>query len=65
MTFKGLTVVVNTGLLLVSFLEVDGARASEEDGVPEHGEIWAVPKRERVVPEQHESEAGQSSDAPC
>ena len=33
--------------------------------VPEHGEIWVAPKRELVVPEWHESEAGQSSDAPC
>ena len=33
--------------------------------VPEHGEIWVVPKREPVVPERHELEGGQSSDAPC
>ena len=33
MTFKGRTVVVNTGLLfLVSLFEVDGAGALEEDG---------------------------------
>ena len=33
--------------------------------VPEHGEILVAPKHELVVPERHESEAGQSSDAPC
>ena len=33
--------------------------------VPEHGEIWVVPKREPEVPERHESEAGQNFDAPC
>ena len=33
--------------------------------VPEHEEIWVVPKREPEVPERYESEAGQSSDAPC
>ena len=33
--------------------------------VPEHGETWVVPKHEPVVLEQHESEGGQSSDAPC
>ena len=33
--------------------------------VPEHREIWVAPKREPVVPERHESEADQSSDAPC
>ena len=31
--------------------------------VPEHREIWVVPKCELVMPEWHESEAGQSSDA--
>ena len=33
--------------------------------VLEHGEIWVAPKHEPVVPERHESEVGQSSDAPC
>ena len=33
--------------------------------VLEHREIWVTPKREPVVPERHESEAGQSFDAPC
>ena len=33
--------------------------------VLEHGEIWVAPKRELVVLERHESEAGQSFDAPC
>ena len=33
--------------------------------VPEHGEIWVALKHEPVVLERHESEAGQSSDAPC
>ena len=33
--------------------------------VLEHGEIWVTPKREPVVPERHELEAGQSFDTPC
>ena len=33
--------------------------------VLEHGEIWVALKRELVVLERYESEAGQSSDAPC
>ena len=47
MTFKGLTVVVNTGLLLVSLFEVNCAGAQENDGCAGaqgdlgHAEAWA------------------------